>query len=252
MSLWGKRVVVTRATHQAEGLANLLREYGAIPIMFPCIAIAPPADTTELVSALHKLASFDWLVLTSKNTVRILKQQIEALEIEPNFQKVAAVGQATAALFTKEFGVPVDFVPDEQTAHALCKSLHLKNNEQIFLPQSALANESFAEGLRERGAAVTVLDAYRNVIGSGGENVSLLLERHLLDAITFTSGSTVENFAIRLAPQTALHIPAACIGSSTANSALQHDYQHIIMPDHYTLNDMLRQLDFYFTTVNAT
>jgi hypothetical protein len=47
----GKFIVNTRATHQAKGLNTLLRMRGAVPLDYPCIAIAPPEDSVLLDAA---------------------------------------------------------------------------------------------------------------------------------------------------------------------------------------------------------
>ncbi len=47
-ALRGKRIVNTRALHQAADFDALLTKYGAVPISYPCIVIEPPADTTQL------------------------------------------------------------------------------------------------------------------------------------------------------------------------------------------------------------
>jgi hypothetical protein len=98
-ALSGKRVVVTRAPHQAEELVSLLRDYGARPIFYPCIDIAPPEDTTALDAALRDVAAFDWLILTSANTVRALATHLEALGLPLSMLghlRAVAVGPATA------------------------------------------------------------------------------------------------------------------------------------------------------------
>lgn len=246
MSLQGKRIVITRAAHQARGLAALLRERGATPVLYPCIDIVPPDDTSALDAALRRSDSFAWLVLTSKNTVRILAQRSDALGITPTFRSVAAVGKSTAALFTKYFDEQVTFVPDEQTADGLLRSMPVQPDERLFLPQSELADDALAQGWRVRGVYVTAMTAYRNVIGTGGDEVPALLADQRVDAITFTSSSTVDHFAQRIAPQTASHVPAACIGPSTAQAAREHGYQHIIMPAQYTLDDLVNALDVWF------
>ncbi len=58
----GKGIVVTRAVHQAGDLADLLREAGAEPLLYPCIAIQPPDEPSALDEALRDAASgaFDW------------------------------------------------------------------------------------------------------------------------------------------------------------------------------------------------
>ena len=70
MMLAGKRIVITRARHQAGAFADLLREHGAIPILYPCIAIIPPDDPAPLDEALAHLSAYDWMLITSANTVR--------------------------------------------------------------------------------------------------------------------------------------------------------------------------------------
>ena len=72
MPLTGKRIVNTRATHQSSRFSSLLQNHGAEVIEYPCIAIAPPEDDAPLRRALANRDAFDWLVLTSANTVLAL------------------------------------------------------------------------------------------------------------------------------------------------------------------------------------
>ncbi|MCA9871777.1 MAG: uroporphyrinogen-III synthase, partial [Anaerolineae bacterium] len=83
--LAGKRIVVTRAAEQAGDLDELLRERGATPLPYPCIAIAVPEDAAPLDEALRGLAAggYDWLVLTSRNAVAILAERLDALDLAP-------------------------------------------------------------------------------------------------------------------------------------------------------------------------
>ena len=73
--------MVTQAVHQAPELAGLLAARGAIPLLYPCIAIAPPADPAPLDATLRRAVGgeFDWLVFTSANTVLVLAQRLSAL-----------------------------------------------------------------------------------------------------------------------------------------------------------------------------
>src|SRR5688572_33168579 len=96
--LAGKRIVITRAPHQAVELETALRALGSVPILYPCIEIAPPEDTSKLDGALRDAASgyYHWLVLTNANAVVILKQRTEASGISlPRHLKIAAIGPAT-------------------------------------------------------------------------------------------------------------------------------------------------------------
>ena len=49
--LAGIGVIVTRPARQAAGLASQLATLGAAPIVFPAIAILPPADDASLARA---------------------------------------------------------------------------------------------------------------------------------------------------------------------------------------------------------
>ena len=68
--LANKRILVTRAAHQAGKLSEGLRAAGADPIEVPVLEIRPPASYDPLDMALRHLYGYDWLILTSANTVR--------------------------------------------------------------------------------------------------------------------------------------------------------------------------------------
>ena len=96
--LAGKRIVVTRALHQAPPFEAMIRESGAIPLRYPCIAIDPSPYPRQLEDCLRRLREFDWLLLTSGNTVRALakclaysRMRLAAIPV-----RVAAAGPTTA------------------------------------------------------------------------------------------------------------------------------------------------------------
>jgi len=247
--LAGKRIVITRATHQATALENLLRQYQAIPVLYPCIAIITPEDTSQLDTQLSRLESYDWLILTSTNTVHILKKRLSALNINPDWTQffVATVGDKTAHAFAKHFQHYPHFIPDRFSAKSLAQSLPINNRHRVFIPQSALADDMLSEILTERGADVTCVDAYETILGEGGEDVPTLLKQRKIDVLTFTSPSTVENFMQRIYPLRCSDVLALCIGSSTAATAKQVGFQYIIVPDsNYSLQGMLDALILYY------
>ena len=169
-TLTGKRIVVTRAIHQAAPLELLLRERGAVPISYPCIAIRAPADTRALDTHLANLDQYDVVALKSANAVTALSQRLRALNLVPDWSRIeiAAVGPATDAALLSNFNRRADFVPATHTADHLAKTLPIANGSRILMPQSALAAESSAAILRARGARVIDVVAYDAVVGSGG------------------------------------------------------------------------------------
>ena len=74
LPLSGRRVLVTRAAHQAGKLSEGLRALGAEPVEVPVLEIRPPASFDPLDRALRQLNRYDWLILTSANTVMALAE----------------------------------------------------------------------------------------------------------------------------------------------------------------------------------
>lgn len=249
--LSGKRIVVTRAKNQADEFANMLKTHSAIPILYPCIEIALPENTSKLDNALLNLSQFDWLVLTSSNTIRTLAGRIKTLNLKPNWKniKIAVVGSKTAELFEQLFSQSVDFMPTTFDAETLGLTIPVNPCERILLPQSAIANTLLSKILIERGAIVDIVTAYQTVIGKGGEDISKLLHDKLTDVLTFTSPSTVEYFIKRINPLTAFDIPTVCIGATTAESAHKNGFQTVMTAHPHTLEDMIDTLLTFFSEV---
>ena len=246
--LAGKRIAVTRARHQAPPLEALIRDLGGAPIAYPCIAIAPLADRRPLESCLRRLGEFDWLLLTSSNTVSVVAERLSALGIRlaDSSIRVAAAGPATAAEVRAQLARRVQHVPAEFGAGQLARSLPLGEPCRILLPQSDLAHATTAELLRARGAQVTTVVAYRTVMAHGGCDLPAMISRGEVDALTFTSPSAVAFFRRRCPASAALQLPAACIGGATSAAAQEHGFERLIKPDQPTLRDMIAALAAYW------
>lgn len=195
--LVGRRIVVTRAEEQADPLAEQLEALGAEVVVCPLIAIAPPLDIVPLRDALARLAEYDWLLLTSANAVHAVFERVAAGAL-PARLAVGAVGPATARALAA-YGVETRFVPSAYTAEAMVAEFGDAAGRRVLLPASELARETLAAGLRARGALVDVVTAYRNVPGPGAPRLAALLHQEPIDAITFTSPSTVHSLLAALA-----------------------------------------------------
>lgn len=248
MPLTNKRMVVTRAPHQARKLVDLLREKGAVPLTYPVIDIAPPENLNPLDAALRNWHAYEWLLITSSNTPLALKRRFQALQIEPDFAhiKVASVGEATAESIESVLGVAPQLIPEMQSAAGLADALNVRKGMRVFLPQSAIAGADLADSLREKGADVTVVDAYCTIMGQGGEDVPTMIAENRVDALTFTSSSTVKFFIERIQPQTATHLPAACIGQPTADTARELGFQTVLVAGEPGLESMVQTLEEFF------
>ena len=198
LPLAGRRVLVTRAAHQAGKLSEGLRALGAIPVEVPVLEIAAPVSFEGLDQGLRQIDQYDWIIFTSANTVRAVGARAAEIGIVPSTPmtlKVAAVGRATATA-AREAGWDVGIVPEEYVAESLVAALKNDIREKsVLLARAAVARDVIPDALRAAGAIVDVVDAYRNMIPEGAPEKlrSALADR--LDAATFTSSSSVTHLA---------------------------------------------------------
>ncbi len=253
-TLLGKRIVNTRAAHQAAAFDALIKQRGAVPLSYPCITIQAPEDTSQLDAALHQLRQgvFDWLVLTSANTIHIIAQRLHELHLSLSSTfKVAAIGPSTARETQAQLGLNVDLMPDEYIAEALAEALHPSPGMRACLPESAIARPTLADKLRTAGAVVTVITAYETTRGNGGVDLPTLLAKGDVDAITFTSSSTVRFFVDRLHDEggdIAMlgQVCLTCIGPKTTITASELGLDVAVSASPHTLDGILNGLENYF------
>lgn len=198
--LHGKSVVVTRARHQASELATQLSARGAIVREFPLFRTAKPSDDGQALAAgVHRLASFDWVLFTSANTVDAIFDELAKRGRDTRAfsgVRVAAVGHATAERL-RAYGLLADHIPPSATSESLGQSLPLESGTQpnVFLPQARDAESGLAQILGDRGARVEVAEAYAmERDDTDGAALRSELESGRIDAITFASSNTVRAF----------------------------------------------------------
>ena len=225
LPLAGKRVLVTRAAHQAGKLSEGLRALGATPVEVPVLEIRPPESFEALDAALRNLAAYDWLILTSANTVRALAERALALGIgflRPAGLKVAAVGESTAAA-ARDVGFQITFTPAWYVAESLVDGLIGRaRGARILLVRAEVARDVIPEALRAAGADVDVVDAYRNVLpATAAEELREALAGGI-DAATFTSSSSAAHLAQAAAASGVAWpfagVPAVSIGPITSGT----------------------------------
>lgn len=197
--LFGKRVLVTRAVHQAGSLASLLRDEGAQPVLAPTIQIVPPQDPGPMRDAVTHLDHYDWVLFTSSNAVDALFTTLSDSGLDPRAlgaTKVCAIGAKTESALHR-WGISADLIPADSRAEGVIKALTpmLGDSARVLLPRAEVAREMLPDGLRAAGATVDVVTAYRNVRPDDAEvdRIRNLVDPGEADAILFTSSSTVRN-----------------------------------------------------------
>lgn len=198
-ALFGQRIVVTRARHQASVLSQAIEDLGGEPWEFPAIEIAPPSDPQKLIQALQKLNHFNWLIFTSVNGVeelfKVLNEQGKDVRDLAGIELVA-IGPATQAALEKR-GLRVSFMPEEYRAEKIIEGLagRVLPGQSVLLARAEEARDILPESLKALGADVWDVPAYRTIVGQANKDeLKSLLRDKMIHVVTFTSSSTVRNF----------------------------------------------------------
>jgi uroporphyrinogen III methyltransferase / synthase len=245
LPLAGRAVMITRARAQAAEFASALEAYGARVVSCPTIEIAPPESYAELDAAIDNLFGYDWLVFTSANAVVYFMRRLEASgkdASELDELRVCAVGDATAERLADE-RVHVDLVPQKFQAEGVFAALenYLGGRERLaglnfLLPRAAAARDFLPRALEVAGARADCVTAYRTVRPETTDRarVEALLVGGGVDCVTFTSSSTVRNFAQLFDTRDLRPLLSgarvACIGEVTAQTAAEYGLRTDILP----------------------
>jgi uroporphyrinogen III methyltransferase / synthase len=257
--LLGKKILITRPRQQASRFAALLREYGAEPIEVPTIQLVPPSSWEPLDRSIADIRSYDWLIFTSVHGVQTFFERFEAQQrplTDLQEHKICAIGPATAQELQTR-GVSVDVMPSEYRAEAVIEALSdlPLEGSRMLIPRAAVARNVLPRALTARGAHVEVVEAYRTILPATDleSDTWQLLEQRAIDVVTFTSPSTVTNFA-RLTGEANLsqllrEAVVACIGPITADTVRSYSLTPMIVPHEYTIPALARAIVEYFRSI---
>lgn len=239
--LFGRRVVVTRAREQASELRARLEALGAETVELPVIAIGP------VDFELPDLRSYRWLVFTSANGVEAFFDRglgprgADARSLAG--LRVAAIGPGTAERLERR-GIVADLVPPRFVAESLLEAFPAPEvaGERVLIPRATVARDVLAEGLAGRGYAVDVLPVYETVLGAPDPDAVEAVRQGKVDAITFTSSSTVTNLirAVGALPEPQPLVVA--IGPVTAEAAADAGLRVDAVADVHTVDGLIDAL----------
>jgi uroporphyrinogen III methyltransferase/synthase len=162
--LRGRVVATTRDGRADDTLVLALRAEGAEVRVWPTLKIDGPEDPGPLEDALADLGGFDWIAFTSARAVDAVAERVPAPQGHPQGRpRVAAVGEATAEALSRR-GWAVDAVGDGDGATGLVTALAeagLERGARVLFPAGSLARDVLDRELRELGAEVRRVEAYR-------------------------------------------------------------------------------------------
>ena len=219
-------------------LAAKLVARGATVIHVPLIAVAEPSDGgADLRDALSRLATFDWLIVTSPaGSERVA----DAAAATPGI-RIAAVGTATAAALERRTGRAVDLVPPVQRGEALAAAFAVSepSSQRVLVAQADVAAPTLVDALRHAGHEVTVVTAYRTVTVDA--DPSVIADA---DSVLFASGSAVEGWWRAFGTLTPLLVVA--IGPTTAAVASRLGLKVSAVATDHSLDGLVTELERVF------
>lgn len=256
--LFGWRVLVPRTRAQSGELSGLLRGFGADPLEVPTIAVEPPRTPAPMERAIKGLVTgrYAWVAFTSTNAVRAVRERLEEVGLDARAfagVRLAVIGDATAAALA-EFGLRADLAPTRvQSSEGLLAEWPDHDEvfdvlDRVFLPRADIATETLVAGLKERGWAVDDVTAYRTVRAAPPPApIREAIKTGGLDAVTFTSSSTVRNL-VGIAGKPHPSTVVACIGPQTQATAQELGLRVDVVPREASIPALARALAEFAAT----
>jgi uroporphyrinogen-III synthase len=192
------------------------------------VSFAPPSDWQPVDSVLRAIHEFDWILLTSQNAVRFLALRVRGLKLDPKAlgtekPSIAAVGSATTQA-ASEAGLRVDYTAQERSGEGLARELQASlRDKRVLLPRSDRADDRLPNLLREAGALVTEVVAYRTAVPESLDaGIVDRVQRGKVDAIVFASPSAYHNLSDAMGSkrleELSSRVDFAAIGPTTARA----------------------------------
>jgi uroporphyrinogen III methyltransferase/synthase len=260
--LFGRRIVITRPEHQSEDMARQLRSRGAEAVIVPAITIAPPPDPARLEAALGVLGSYDLVAFTSANGVdcvfaALTRRRRDARALGGAL--VAAIGPGTEAALARR-AIFADVVAAEFRGEGLAQAILAKlsslpspagKRHRVLLLRALTARDALPAALRAENVEVDIVAAYETKPAplEAVKSMARELEAGTIDAVTFTSGSTVREFLQGLGPRAKELLQGttiAAIGPVTADVAREEGLRVDVVADAYTVAGLVDALERHF------
>ena len=239
--LAGHTVLVTRPADQSVELVRRLRALGATALVAPTIEIGPIRSAT-LTLALRELSTggFAWITLTSRATVDVLASRLnDPGDVRAN---VAAIGEGTGAVFRAWSRRKPDLMPATFTTTGLARAFP-RGEGRVLCARADIAPPGLEDALAAKGWSPERVDAYRTKMArSLPPGARTALRDGEVDAITFTSASTVRGFVgatgvVRGNPK------VVAIGPVTAAEARTHGLRVSAVARPHTIEGLLSALE---------
>ena len=216
--------VLAPISSERSAIADCIEAAGATVTRVEVLDFAPTSTPAALERAARDWAAgaFRWLAITSRVGVSAFADAARAarvdLAVRPHGAYVAAVGAATADALA-DVGLVADLVPDGAADAVRMVAAFPSGPGRVLAPLGNLAAPTLADGLRNKGWDVDVVEAYRTIDGPPLDaDLAVAVATGEVDVIALTSGSVATRLAreIPVIPPT---VAVVAIGASCARRA---------------------------------
>jgi len=195
--LFGRRILVTRASEKAASLSEQLEVLGAEVEELPAIELAPVKQNGLFHHAIRSLPETDWVFFTSPEGIGWFSRMLKPLRKDVRSLKdchIGAIGPKTAAAI-EAMGLHVDFVPKQFSQEGVLAGLpkRVLAGRRALIFSAEQSRDVLEAGLRRRGMRVVKLPIYRTVMPKALLRGLDALFRRPFDLVTVTSASCAEH-----------------------------------------------------------
>ena len=240
---------MTRSAHQQSSLHDPLKALGADVVAIPLIE-QQPMHGAKQADIYRDLNAYDWVVFTSVNAIEFFMKgwaHYGTPELSKRTFKIACVGPMTAQRLSR-YQLTADLLPTTFVAEGLIETFAsmAMDGKRVLLPRAETARDVLPDALSAQGAIVDAVATYRTKARILSEKDISKLNVNHLDAVTFTSSSTVHALEKWIDEKEQARfkneIFAFCIGPMTSKTAHHYGYKHVITAGTYTVEGLIESL----------
>ncbi len=258
LPLINRKVLVACSAQKAQALADGLATLGAEVLPLQVIRLREIADNVALHSAVARLETYDWIILTSAHAAQFFSRCLSEQRRDRQ-PPVCAIGPATATA-ARDCGFDVALVPDEYVAEGVVRALTERHGGKvaglrILLPGAKDARDVIPTRLGAAGAVVDSVPCYENTLGEIDDPTMKRIQDGRADLLVFTSSSTVKNFFTLLGDDLARDILAAAVvaalGPITARTVESFGKKCDVLPAENTIASLIEAIRDYYSQTDC-
>ncbi|WP_226583447.1 uroporphyrinogen-III synthase [Halobacillus litoralis] len=249
--LQGKKVLVTRGKSQARRFTEMIEGKGGVVRHTPLLTFQLN-DSESHEKTLHELHDYSWIFLTSSNAVKFFFELLKKYKvIFPKQMNIAIIGSKTKRAL-QDHGYEADFLPTLYRADKMGSEFFQQYPDpgNILYIRGNRSRDVLPTYFKDKGVFFQSLTVYDTLLVKDDQKkIRKWISDNDLDALTFTSPSTIQAFLsiVKGTDQKGLDLPCFCIGPTTAEKARSHGFKNVMVPLQYTIQHMFEEMVCYFS-----